>query len=308
MRSGSLVLAFVLISAPVLAQAQDPLQKTAGDLKGRAAKTIAAVDDYFAKPASASADAEELRLFRGFARELRDTMTRVVNFPPPPAASADTFHKRFDSGRVTSSDLVDLASEGHLNRFIPLVTGAVACCDSLTKAQAPAEHGLAESLAETWKGFGPGLLEASIAKMTAVYRKFEMKLLKGFPGMPWEYVLNFHGDRDGPSPNQIIWAHPSLGFEIDDKASEGTSQARTVLTVQALGYNRYFFKGINYIGAAAIVTVNATEGRDRFRPGAAVHFGNLASVGATHGDRRWVIFVASDRLGDKLVGALVKLR
>jgi hypothetical protein len=308
MRSRSLALAFVIVCIPELAHAQDSLQKTAADLKGRAEKTIAAVDDYSAKPPSTVADADDLRLFRGFVRELRDAMARVVQVAAPLAASADIFNSRFDSTRVTSADLVDLASRGRLNRFIPLVNGAVACCDSLTQAAAPAEHAFAESLAAIWKGFGPAQLEDSISRMTAVYKKFETKLLKGFPGMPWEYVLNFHGDRDGPSPNQIIWAHPSLGFEIDDQAAEGTSQARTVLTIQALGYNRYFFKGINYIGLAAIVTVNATEGRDRWRKGAVVHFGNVASVGATRGDGRWIMFVASDRLGDKLVGALVKLR
>lgn len=308
MRGRPLVLAFFILCIPGLAQAEDTLRKNATDLKDRAERTIAAVDGYFAKPPSTKADADEVRLFRGFAGELRVAMAKVIQVAAPVVGSGDTFNRRFDADRTASADLVDLASQGRLNRFVPLVNGAVACCDSLTTANAPAETAFAESLAEIWKGFGAAQLEDSISKLTRVYDKFESKLLKGFPAMPWEYVLNFHGDRDGPSAHQMIWAHPSLGFEIDDKAADGTSQARTVLTIQAIGYNRYFFKGINYIGAAAIVTVNATEGRDRWRKGAAMHFGNVASVGVTHGDRRWIMFVASDRLGDKLVGALVKMR
>jgi hypothetical protein len=301
------VLAVVLVVFPAVAQAQErSFRETATDLKSRAEQTVAAIDAYFANPAPSKGDAQELQQFRGFARELRQAMDEVVRVATPLAGSGSTFMERFDTTRARV-DLVDLASRGRLNRFIPPVDGAPACCESLTKDAAPSEFALVEALSAAWKGFGPDLLAQSIRDMSAIYGKFEKKLLKGFPAMPWEYILNFHGDRNGPSPHQLILAHPSLGFEVDNKAAEGTSQARAVLAMQ-FGYNHYFFKGINYVGAAFIATANATAGRDRWRKGAAIHFGNVATVGATHGDDRWIVFVASDRLGDKLVGALVKLR
>jgi hypothetical protein len=294
---------------------QPGLSEIAADIAGRAERSVEAVDTYFqrspSEPQGGSTLDEEVRQYRVFARQLRDAMTVVRGAAalPGSANGATAFGVRFDdaSTRVSDRELVDLAARSRLDRFIP-VKNAPRCCDALTMDAAKAEHTLAVTLEEVWKGFGQAALTEAFTRMTAVYSQFEAKLLNGFPAMPWEYIVNFRGNRDGPSRHQLIWAHLSMGVEIDNEAAAGTSQAHPVLAVQAIGYNFYFFRGINYLGATALLTMNATAGGDRWRRGAALHVGNIASIGATRGNGHWLLFVASDRLSDKLVGALVRLR
>jgi hypothetical protein len=300
LRTTVVSLVFVTVQ-PALAQ-----EPGAVDAGRRAAQTVTAVEGYFkAHPAEPAGESEldaERRVFRGFARQLESGMRRaaLVAGERDPA----TFAARF---RAPGDDAVDAAAAAGLHRFV-LRDGTPRCCDELTAASAPAEHALAVTLEGIWKGFGDEELAATIARMAHTYDRFESKLLKGFPAMPWEYMFNFQGTRDGPSRHQLIWLHPNVATEVDRHALDGTSHVRPSFAVQVIGYNFYVFRGINYVGATTLLTVNATAGRDRWRRGGAVHLGNILSVGATRGDGHWTWYVASDRLADKLVGALVKTR
>lgn len=301
------VLLLLVLSVPALGQDSDP-SALAADLERRAAATILAIDAYFGDPRVGQAASDEALVFRTFTRELRGAMESILPVARTVASGgshAGLFGARLSGRRLVAADLVDAAASTRIDRLLPL-DDVIRCCDTLNASTAPAERALAGMLSQIWSGFARDQLGPTIVRLRDAYARFEEKLLEGFPAMPWEYVLNFQGGREGPSVHQLIWAHPSIGFEVDPRASQGSTHIRSVLVVQAAGYNFYFLgagplRGLKYLGTAAILTLNTTAGQDRWRRGGLVHLGNRVSLGATYGDTRWIWFASSDRLTDAIV-------
>jgi hypothetical protein len=195
-------------------------------------------------------------------------------------------------------------------------TRALRCCTTLDeealtpelKELAKPEFELAADLGRTWSGFERAFAEGTIQEMKRSLKRFERKLIDGFPGMPWEYILNIQGDRSGPSPHQIIWAHFDVGMEHASRTDSGDAKVQPVLGLQVLGYNRYFLDSENwagerlkYVGFAALVTASGKKGVNAARYGGVFHFGNYISAGATYGDRKWRVYLSSNKAFDQIL-------
>ncbi len=254
-----------------------------------------------------------------------DASTKIINRDPERIRARRVFKGRFDQtirrelfgldemGECGASDLL---LEPRLSEGDPRV---IHCCreeldqdllvDHEEKVLEP-EFALAEALVATWEEFTAktDFLTGAIAENSRILEQFDRKLIDGFPGMPWEYVFNMMGDINGPSPHQIIWAHFNLGFEDGVQVAPGDNRIQPVLTLQGLGYNRYFLskdKGVwrklNYLGVAGIITLNGRKGVTAVRYGGVVHFGNYVSVGSTYGDGAWRVYASSNKVVDQIL-------
>lgn len=228
------------------------------------------------------------------------------------------FKARFDSGmRQEMFSVVDQVAACKVNNLlIPTGEREIACCptlneDNLTPAQkelTKPEFALAADLKNIWKGYSEKLAGETIAELQRSTVRFRRKLVDGFPGMPWEYIFNIHGDRRGPSPHQIIWAHFDVGMEQTTRVDPGDLVVQPVLGFQALGYNYYFLgsdnwagKKLKYLGFAGLVTVNGKSSVNTARYGGVFHFGNFVSVGSTYGDHHWRLYLSSNKAFDQIL-------
>lgn len=265
-----------------------------------------------------------LQAYRNFAEEVAGCMdiagNALATLEPQRFASLETFRARFsekprsDQFELLLDSSLDTTKKCKVNRLLFILhTRKLRCCDELTETNLTApEFALAGQLDNDWAGYEGNFGERVVEKTREVLSLFERKLLDGFPATPWEYMLNFQGGRDGPSPHQLIWLHPNLGLEVDPEGvGEGQNRLQPVLVLQALGYNRYllhakegFGRKLNYIGFAGILTFNSTKGLDAVRYGGLVHLGNYLSVGTTFGDSEWRLYLSSDKVFDQVVRLL----
>jgi hypothetical protein len=254
---------------------------------------------------------KDLAVFAGHASRYADCMklVRLEDF---------AFKTRFDSEmRQQLFSLVDQVAACKVNNLlIPVGEREIGCCEALSedtltpseKELTRPEFSLAADLQRIWRGHSEKLAAETIAEMQRSVTRFRRKLIDGFPGMPWEYVFNIQGDRRGPSPHQIIWAHFDVGMEQTTRVQPGDLRVQPVLGFQALGYNYYFLDNDNwvgrklkYVGFAGLVTVNGKSSVNTARYGGVFHFGNFVSVGSTYGDRRWRLYLSSNKAFDQIL-------
>lgn len=282
------------------------------------------------KPTVLKALRQQLIDYEGFARQLTVCLSgmgvvveTVSSFKSEQLFTSETFKGRFDSDarrRVFAEKLSGLANEisdCRVNRLLPAGTRPVRCCNKITlernaklENELEPELTLTSFLGERWETYTEikELVENTIQTNKKIVGQFRRKLLDGFPIMPWEAALNLHGDDNGPSPHQIIWAHFNMGFEDGVQVDPGDNRIQPVLTLQGLGYNRYFLskdKGVwrklNYLGVAGIITLNGRKGVKTIRYGGVVHFGNYVSVGGTYGDHVWRVYASSNKVVDQIL-------
>ena len=323
---------FVWVTMVGVASAQPEEQTDAEyveDLIGRAERTIERLSTYLTAsprdrvPPLAADVEQELDAFRGNATSTRDCFLDAV--PVGRAFTTyDVFRARHDPeireevfrprAFADVAAVVNLHRECRIDRLL-LIPGSeppeLECCTSLTRTVANPEFSVAADLGPVWDGYAGLQGQRLVAELGKQYQRFERKLLNGFPAMPWEYVLNFSGGRSGPSPNQLIWLHPNAGVEaLVGNVGDGQNRVQPVLALQVIGFNRYLFsdtalaRRLNYLGIAAIATVNTTQGRDHVRYGGLIHVGNYLSVGGTHGDDEWRLYFSSDRIADQFLRLL----
>lgn len=332
-----LVFSLILVWGTVNpARAQDT-QESVERLQQIARQTTERVQQYLEATANQDLSPVEadirrhLLAHRKAAEEVKNCIAEagkaLAKLDPQRFARMDTFRARFDE-RARSKQFehqvdvtVDLTANCRVDRltFSP-GDRFPGCCRLLDQNELGADDlmvasrvfVLAEDLGRIWTGYEGNFGERTVKKTQEVLSLFERKLLDGFPATPWEYMLNFQGGRDGPSPHQLIWLHPNLGLEVDPKGvGEGQNRLQPVLVLQALGYNRYllhtkegFGRKLNYIGFAGILTFNSTKGLDAVRYGGLVHLGNYLSVGTTFGDSEWRLYLSSDKVFDQVVRLL----
>lgn len=304
----------------------------AEDLRGRAERTVAAVEMYIQAteaprdvPASMAA---EVSILRGHATALEADMREIVRLLDRAGggfAPNATFNARFDAETrtdlfsVDGPSLSEAVAEAQVRR-LQSDTGLdgveIRCCPTILEGfETAPEFALAGALTDIWTGFDnndAARARVIIADSDRIVAQFRRKLLDGFPAMPWEFALNFQGTEAGPTPHQLVWLHPSLGLEVrTGQLPVGTNHLSPVLVIQMLGYNRYllgsmsgFQRAVNYLGFAAAMSLNAEAGRDRLRYGGLMHVGNYVSVGATYGDADWQLLLSSSKLLDVVMGAV----
>ncbi len=324
--------AVLVFGGAAIAGAQDagsalPIER----LKTIADQTIAGADRYLSKASTTDRSGiespdlvSELEAYRRFAEQLRTCMAQVRKalVDTDRFATQETFKARFEAEEREELLEFDDASKKTINEIskcrrdrLLLEDGKPPCCPGiqsgagglLGRAIKP-EVDFSLELVEIWRGYSDRLGGSVIAETERVLERFDRKLIDGFPGMPWEYVFNIMGDINGPSPHQIIWAHFNLGFEDGVQVTPGDNRIQPVLTLQGLGYNRYFLskdKGVwrklNYLGVAGIITLNGRKGVTAVRYGGVVHFGNYVSVGSTYGDGAWRVYASSNKVVDQVL-------
>lgn len=330
------ILLVLLLAAPGVVRAQGDITKDLAVVKKMAASTVEGVDNYLRS--IEGRDVSELRanlrtqveLYGRIAREARECVAKVhrtlEKLDLSQITSGETFDGRFKPkvrqklfGRELDESL-DKLSDCRASDLMTQSANrpAINCClllnqDTLRqeeKAQLGGEFELADLLRQAWGALRADtqILDRTIQRTHEALARFDRKLIGGFPGMPWEYVFNIMGDINGPSPHQIIWAHFNLGFEDGVQVAPGDNRIQPVLTLQGLGYNRYFLskdKGVwrklNYLGVAGIITLNGRKGVTAVRYGGVVHFGNYVSVGSTYGDGAWRVYASSNKVVDQIL-------
>jgi hypothetical protein len=303
----------------------DEVQKAAGNLRDRVQKFLRDFDTLDLNPASQPVR-DKLKLYRDAAADFQNCAGGVQKTGVDRLATRRTFSARHD-GKLRE-DLFRVAIDDLASCRVNRLTLAESargsretdCCQNteikerdLSAAERPLAEPIFQLGAEIpglWSPLTDKCGPETLASTKAVLARFERKLIDGFPAMPWEYIWNLHGNRDGPTPHQIIWLHPNMAAEVKTTGAinDGENRFQPVFVVQTLGYNRYFLKAekgplrrLNYIGLAGVVTFNTTEGRRVARPGGIFHFGNFLSVGATRGDGRWQLYVSSDKVFDQVL-------
>ncbi len=341
-----LISALLVLIMPGVCPAQESEAVTLDDLPSMIRETNREIDEYLLRilarqlkevlkpldeePTVLKALRQQLIDYEGFARglpgclaDVRTTVETLVGFETEEIFTATTFKGRFDSDtrrRLFGEKLDRISnkvSECHVNRLLIRRGRRVACCNEINRNRdtklgggLEPELNLSGRLTEIWEPYTEieELVENTIDGNKKIVARFRRKLLEGFPIMPWEAALNLHGDDNGPSQHQIIWAHFNMGFEDGVQVDPGDNRIQPVLTLQGLGYNRYFLskdKGVwrklNYLGVAGIITLNGRKSVKTIRYGGVVHFGNYVSVGSTYGDGEWLVYASSNKVVDQIL-------
>jgi hypothetical protein len=305
----SIALLFSLLLAGGVLAAGQPIGADSIVLAAQAAWNV--TDHYLQRTAqtdSALLDADhrrELPQLRRHGEQIKRVMSQIIqqrDFP-----DSDFYWIRHEQAAPTPNpNLLDLFNQADLAAFVTVNGTRGAIISGYPAFSTPADS-LEQQLADTLTALHNLLagrlystaLDGQIERDQQIHGRYERKLMTGFPAAPWEYMLNFHGTADGPSPSQIIWLHPGTGIEaLWDDLQNNTWRFQPVLTLQPLGFNYYFlstdgglFYKINYLGLAGIVTYNS-PGRD-VNMGAVVHFGNYLSAGATFGNDQTYAYASS---------------
>lgn len=326
-RAALAIVAVLVLFRPAPARAQTAPEDSSERLLRMARETVKAIDEYLRDGSDVATYPAEMqrdvKAFREHAVGARDQLRRfsaIAAGQPNELGATRVFDARFrpdvrDDAFAKPSTLMDAVSQARRDRLMAIrdvIRGGrvMRCCDQLVETTATQpEFALADRLADIWQDYAKEWAKEAIARAERTRDRFVHKLLRGFPAMPWEYALNFQGDRNGPTSHQLIWLHPSAGFQVPaGSVAGGAARLESVLTIQALGYNRYFLDDrrlatrLNYVGVAALVTLSPTAGEPKLGYGGAVHVGNLMSLGSTYRNAGWNVFLASDRWSDALIG------
>lgn len=258
-----------------------------------------------------------------------DVAARLQLLPPDKTTRGQAFDARFD-GDIREGFKQKLAdkkpilgglwikfTDCRFDNLLFTTSREIACCEGLMETVLTSEPLLQpvltftrelETITRDLAVVRAWANDRAIERGKEILRRYERKLVAGFPGMPWEYMFNIFSTSGGPSPHQIIWAHFNLGFEDGVQVTPGDNRIQPVLTLQGLGYNRYFLskdKGVwrklNYLGVAGIITLNGRKGVTAVRYGGVVHFGNYVSVGSTYGDGAWRVYASSNKVVDQVL-------
>jgi hypothetical protein len=289
-----------LLTAPVGFAAGQPISTDSIIVAATAAWNV--TDSYLHQTASrdvTTLDAghrKDLDALRSHGERIKQTMRQIIEEGQYP--TDDLYWIRNENADPKPNPhLIDLFNKAALSEFALFSSARgeeMSGYPALKQPEDNLEFQLADTLTKISNLLANRLysfaLDQQILKDEAIHTRFERKLMKGFPAAPWEYMLNLHGNADGPASLQIIWLHPGTGVELlYDDLKNNTWKFQPVLTLQPLGINGYFLGSsgglwakINYLGLAGLLTYNSPS-RD-INAGGVVHFGNYLSVGATFGN------------------------
>jgi hypothetical protein len=157
--------------------------------------------------------------------------------------------------------------------------------------------GYVRSAYELLAARGDPLVKKAAASLQHYDQAWQNLITGGYSQFPWEVALNglwIHEDHWGPSPNFAVFLHPAVGAGVANiNHRDGEAVAAAMLSVEALGYLRYFRNHKHYVGGSLTGTLGNLQWSQKAL-GGVVHLSGF-SLGASRGftganDGEWTLF------------------